>query len=64
MAYHDRECWLLTSQVRSAAALVSLQAKCSPSDAVDRLMIRSAALRQDVEYISLDVLAGTVRFDH
>jgi hypothetical protein len=43
--------------------MIAAQLRCDPSEAMDRLVIRSAALEQDVETTALDVLDGEIRFD-
>ena len=43
--------------------MIAGQLGCIPSEALDRLIIRSAALEQSVDDTALDVLDGVIRFD-
>ena len=50
-------------RVHQATAMISAQADCSLTDAMQRLIIRAEAFDCSLEDMALDVLEGTVRFE-
>ena len=53
----------LSDKVHQATRMVSAQADCEMSEALNRLRIRAMAMGQSLEATALDVLDGLIRFD-
>jgi len=52
-----------SSRVHQATGMISAQAECSLTEAMQLLIIRAEAMGQTVEDTALDVIDGLIRFD-
>jgi hypothetical protein len=54
---------LFSDHVHQAAGIVSAQLGCTLDEAINRIIIRAAAIGETTENLALDVIDGLLRFD-
>jgi len=55
--------WYLSSRALQATGMVAEQCHCDLVEALNRMIIRAAALDVDIETLALDIIDRVVRFD-